>query len=108
MTGYLLLLLAILGELLGTNLLKAANGFTVFWPTIGSLLAYGACFYFLSLSLKTLNLSVAYALWAGLGILLTTIVAVLVWKEALSLPNILGIALIVIGVVVLNLSGLKH
>ncbi len=99
------MLLAIFGELLGTNLLKAANGFTVLWPTLESLLAYGACFYFLSLSLKSINLSVAYALWAGLGILLTTIVAVLVWKEALSLPNVIGIALIVIGVIVLNLSG---
>ncbi|MFD1486007.1 DMT family transporter [Lacticaseibacillus baoqingensis] len=106
--GYVFLIVAIFGELLGTNLLKAANGFTLLWPTLGSLAAYGACFYFLSLSLKTLNLSIAYALWAGLGILLTTIVAVLVWKESLSLANIVGIALIVIGVVVLNLSSTSH
>lgn len=106
--GYLFLLVAIFGELVGTNLLKAANGFTVLWPTLGSLAAYAACFYFLSLSLKTINLSVAYTLWAGLGILVTTFIAVLVWKEPLSLVDVVGIVLILIGVVVLNLAGANH
>lgn len=62
---YVFLLLAILGELVGTNLLKASNGFSSLWKTLGSLAAYGACFYFLDLTMKAINLNVAYALWAG-------------------------------------------
>lgn len=106
--GYVFLMMAIVGELIGTNLLKAANGFTVLWPTLGSLLAYLVCFYCLSLALKTINLSVAYALWAGLGVLLTTMIAVTVWKEPLNSASVLGIALIMAGVVVLNLYGSRH
>lgn len=97
--------MAILGELLGTNLLKASNGFSSLWETIGSLAAYGACFYFLALAMKTVNLNVAYALWAGLGIVLTSIVAVVLWKEPINLASILGIGLILGGVVILNLYG---
>ncbi|GEP24910.1 DMT family transporter [Lentilactobacillus diolivorans] len=106
--GYLYLVLAIVSELLGTNLLKASLGFTVLWAIIASLLAYGFSFFFLSLTLKSINLNIAYALWAGLGIILTTIVAVIYWKEPINFPSILGISLILIGVVVLNLYGTSH
>nr|WP_040470964.1 multidrug efflux SMR transporter [Lentilactobacillus kisonensis] len=106
--GYLFLTLAILGELVGTNLLKASVGFTVLWPTIGALGAYGACFYFLAIAMKSVNLNVAYALWAGLGIVLTTVIAVIVWKEPINFASLLGIGLIVLGVVVLNLYGASH
>ena len=106
--GYIFLGLAILGELLGTNLLKASNGFSSLWETVGSLVSYGASFYFLALALKTINLNVAYALWAGLGIVLTTVLAVVVWKESINLSSVLGIVLILSGVVVLNLYGPGH
>jgi small multidrug resistance pump len=106
--GYVFLLLAILGELVGTNLLKASNGFSSLWETLGSLAAYGASFYFLALAMKTINLNVAYALWAGLGIVLTTIVAVVFWKDPINLASILGIGLILGGVVILNLYGAGH
>ncbi|MCS9985342.1 QacE family quaternary ammonium compound efflux SMR transporter [Weissella paramesenteroides] len=106
--GYLYLALAILGELLGTNLLKASNGFSSLWETLGSLVSYGACFYFLALSMKTVNLNIAYALWAGLGIVLTTILSVVIWKEAINLSSILGIGFILVGVVILNLYGPGH
>ncbi len=106
--GYIFLGLAILGELLGTNLLKASNGFSSLWETVGSLVSYGASFYFLALSLKTINLNVAYALWAGLGIVLTAVLAVVVWKESINLSSVLGIVLILSGVVVLNLYGPGH
>ena len=58
--------------------------------------------------MKTINLSVAYALWAGLGIVLTTVLAVVVWKESINLSSVLGIVLILSGVVVLNLYGPGH
>ncbi len=103
--GYLFLAFAILGELLGTNLLKASNGFSSTWETMGSLASYFACFYLLA---KTVNLNVAYALWAGLGIVLTTILAVVIWKEPINLASILGIGLILLGVVILNLYGSGH
>ena len=106
--GYLYLVLAIVSELLGTNLLKASLGFTVLWATIASLLAYSFSFFFLSLTLKSINLNIAYALWAGFGIILTTIVAVIYWKEPINFPSILGISLILIGVIVLNLYGTSH
>jgi len=106
--GYIFLGLAILGELLGTNLLKASNGFSSLWETVGSLVSYDASFYFLALAMKTINLSVAYALWAGLGIVLTTVLAVVVWKESINLSSVLGIVLILSGVVILNLYGPGH
>jgi len=106
--GYIFLGLAILGELLGTNLLKASNGFSSLWETVGSLVSYRASFYFLALAMKTINLSVAYALWAGLGIVLTTVLAVVVWKESINLSSVLGIVLILSGVVILNLYGPGH
>ncbi|MCI1553641.1 MAG: multidrug efflux SMR transporter [Levilactobacillus sp.] len=106
--AYVYLGTAILGELIGTNLLKAAAGFTRFWPTIGALLAYGLCFFFLSLAMRQIDLNVAYAIWAGIGIVVTTVLAVLVWHEPLNLASLLGTALVILGVVILNLYGPSH
>lgn len=105
---YLYLSTAIVGELIGTNLLKAAAGFTRFWPSLGALVAYGLCFFFLSLAMKNIDLNVAYAIWAGVGIVITTALSFLLWHESLNLASILGIGLVVIGVVVLNLYGPSH
>ncbi|CAH1853275.1 DMT family transporter [Convivina intestini] len=100
--GYLLLALAIAGEIIATNLLKASAGFTRLWPSVGSMLTYGFCFYCFALSLKSVNLSIAYAVWAGLGIVITTLIAVFFWKEPINWPIIIGITLIVIGVVIVS------
>lgn len=102
---YLYLFLAIIGELTGTSLLKLSDGFTKLFPTLGSLVAYGLCFYFLSLSLKGVPLNIAYATWSGLGLVLMAILSVLLFKESLNLYSILGIILIVTGVLILNLFG---
>lgn len=75
--GYMYLSFAIVGELIGDNLLKASAGFTRPVYGISALLSYGICFYFFSLSLKTINLNIAYAVWAGIGILLTAVIAFL-------------------------------
>jgi len=108
MMGYIFLGLAIVGELLGTNFLKASNGFSILWASVAALASYGICFYFLALAMKSIDLSISYAIWSGVGIVLTTVIAVLIWKESINLATILGISLILIGVVILNLFGSGH
>ena len=103
--SYLYLALAIVGEIIGSSLLKASEGFSKLFPTIGVIIAFVVCFFFLSLSLKTIPLNTAYALSAGLGFVLTTIISVLIWKEKINMASIAGITLIVAGVVILNLFG---
>lgn len=102
MLGYIELTLAIVGEVIGTNFMKASNGFTKLLPTGVTIIAYLACFFFLAQSLKTVNLSVAYATWGGVGIILTTLVAVFYWHESVSVPELVGIVLIIIGVALCN------
>lgn len=106
--SYLYLALAIVGEIIGSSLLKASEGFSKLYPTIGVIIAFVGCFFFLSLSLKTISLNTAYALWAGLGLVLNTVISVLVWKEKLNMASIAGITLILVGVVILNLFGPGH
>lgn len=101
--GYLELAIAIIAEVVGTNFMKAADGFSKLIPTIATIISYIICFYAFSLCLKTINLSVAYATWGGVGIILTTIVAVMYWKQGINLPQVIGISLIVIGVAVTNI-----
>lgn len=74
--AYLFLALAIILETAGTVCMKLSDGFTKPLPVVGTCLAYIACFYFLSLSLKTIPLGIAYAVWAGLGIVLGNIISV--------------------------------
>ncbi|MFB3193257.1 DMT family transporter, partial [Staphylococcus pseudintermedius] len=76
--------------------------------TLGTLLSFGICFYFLSLTIKFLPLNITYATWAGLGLVLTTIISVIVFKENVNLISIISIGLIVIGVVLLNVFGESH
>lgn len=105
---YLYLIIAIATEIIGTSFLKTSEGFTKLWPTIGTLLSFGICFYFLSLTIKFLPLNVTYATWAGLGLVLTTVVSVIVFKENVNLISVISIGLIVIGVVLLNVFGTSH
>ena len=100
--SYVHLAIAIVAEVIGTNALKASEGFTKLMPSAISILGYGAAFYFLSLVLKEMPVGVAYAIWAGLGIVLTIIVAAVVFKQVPDKPAILGMALIIAGVVVIN------
>ncbi|QHA38668.1 EamA family transporter (plasmid) [Rossellomorea marisflavi] len=106
--SYLYLALAIIGELIGSSLLKASEGFSKLFPTIGVLVSFVICFFFLAISLKTIPLTTAYALWSGLGIVFTTIISVLIWKEKINMASIAGIVLILAGVVILNLFGPGH
>ncbi|MDA8985875.1 multidrug efflux SMR transporter [Luminiphilus sp.] len=101
--GYWYLAIAIVAEVLATSALKESQGFSKLLPTLLVMAGYGASFYFLSLVLQTIPIGVAYALWAGLGIVLITIVGAVVFGQKMDLAAILGIALIVCGVVVLRI-----
>lgn len=103
--SYLHLFIAILGELLGTNLLKLSDGFTKPIPTVSALLSYGVCFYFLSLTMRKIPLGVTYATWSAVGLVLTAFISVMIFKETLNVYNIIGLILIIIGVVMVNLLG---
>ena len=105
---YLYLFISIATEIIGTSFLKTSEGFTKLCPTLGTLLSFGICFYFLSLTIKFLPLNITYATWAGLGLVLTTIISVIVFKENVNLISIISIGLIVIGVVLLNVFGESH
>ena len=100
--AWLYLAIAILSEVSGTLALKASDGFSN--PVASSLcvIAYGIAFYFLSLVIKTIPVGIAYAVWSGAGIVLITSVAALWFREIPDTPALLGIALIIAGVIVIN------
>ena len=102
--GYWYLTIAIVAEVLATSALKESQGFSRLVPSlVVVVVGYGASFYFLSLVLQTIPIGVAYALWAGLGIVLITLVGAVVFGQKMDLAAILGVALIISGVVVLRL-----
>ncbi|WP_304651901.1 multidrug efflux SMR transporter [uncultured Ligilactobacillus sp.] len=106
--SYVYLATAIIGEFLGTTFLKMSDGFTKLSFSTLSLVAYGLCFFFLARSLDNLDLSLAYAVWSGVGIILATAISVFYFKESINLLTLLGIALILVGVVIVNLFGASH
>ena len=99
---YLYLAIAIVSEVVATTALKASESFTKPLPSLLVVAGYGVAFYFLSVCLMSINVGVAYAIWSGLGIVLVTAAAVL-YKQVPDGWAILGMALIVAGVLVLNL-----
>ncbi|MBM7642978.1 DMT family transporter [Streptococcus loxodontisalivarius] len=105
---YIYLALAILLEIIGTSLLKASQGFSKLALGIAALLTLCACFLIFSQVLKGINLGVAYAIWSGVGIVVTTILGIYLWKESTNLMTLFGIALILVGVVIVNLYGSGH
>lgn len=103
MQQWVFLSLAILSEVIGTSALKATEGFTRLWPSVIVVIAYLVSFFFLSLTLKTLPVGVAYAIWSGVGVALIALIGWVLFGQALDLAGILGLSLIVLGVIVLNL-----
>jgi small multidrug resistance pump len=101
--AYLYLAGAIVAEVIGTTALKASDGFTKFWPTVIVVIGYAIAFYLLSLVLKTIPTGVAYAIWSGVGVVLIALAAWLLQGQKLDAPALIGMALIVPGVVVMNL-----
>ncbi|WP_394788397.1 DMT family transporter [Rhodoferax sp.] len=100
---WLQLLLAIVFETIATTALKASDGFTRLWPSLLCVLGYSCSFYLLALALRMIPVGVAYAIWSGVGVVLISAVAVVLFKQRLDTAALVGIGLIVSGVVVLNL-----
>lgn len=101
--AFVYLALAIVAEVVATSALKATEGFTRLWPSLIVVVGYVLAFYMLSLVLRTIPVGVAYAIWAGMGIVLVALVGALVFGQRPDLPAVLGITLIIAGVVVIQL-----
>ena len=103
MAPYVALGLAIVAEVIATSALKASAGFTRLGPSAIVVLSYGTAFYCLSLTLQSLSVGVAYAIWSGLGIVLVTVAAYVLYRQSVDLPALIGMGLIVAGVAVIQL-----
>ena len=103
MNNWVYLGLAIVSEVLATASLKSTEGFTRLVPSIVVLVGYSAAFYFLSLTLDTIPIGVAYAVWSGVGVATITLVSFVLYDQKIDVAGLVGIGLIVAGVVVLRL-----
>lgn len=103
MSGYLFLGIAIAAEVIATTSMKALDGFNKPLPLVLVVVGYGVSLWLLSLVVKTIPIGIAYAVWAGLGIVLVSIAALFLYQQKLDLPAIIGMSLIVGGVVVIQL-----
>lgn len=100
---YLYLALAIISEVIATSLLKKTAGFTILTPSLIVIGGYALAFYFLSLTVDTIPVGVAYAIWSGVGIVLISLAGIILYQQFLDFPTLLGIGLIIVGVTVLNI-----
>ena len=99
----LIFFFAVVSEVTATTALKFSEGFTKLIPSLVVVAGYGLSFYLLSLSLKAIPIGTAYALWSGIGIVLTVIIGAVLWREQMDWARGIGIALIIIGILVINL-----
>ncbi|MBF7092965.1 multidrug efflux SMR transporter [Flavobacterium sp. ALJ2] len=102
MKNFLFLGIAIIFEIIATSALKKSEQFTQLLPSIITFIGYAGAFYFLSFAIRTIPVGVAYAIWSGVGIVLITIIGAVFFKQIPDLPAIIGLALIIIGVIVIN------
>ncbi|MEQ1816194.1 MAG: SMR family transporter [Nitrosomonas sp.] len=102
MQHWIYLAVAIISEVIATSFLKSAEGFTRFWPSLVVVVGYLLAFYLLSLTLKTIPIGVAYAIWSGIGIVLIALSGWLFLGQSLDTPAVIGLTLIVAGVIVIN------
>lgn len=100
---WIYLAIAIVAEVIATSCLKPSEGFTRLWPSVVVVTGYGLAFFFLSLTLRTLPVGVAYAVWSGVGIVLVATVGWLAFGQKLDTPAVFGMAMIIGGVAILNL-----
>ncbi|MEV7866052.1 multidrug efflux SMR transporter [Streptomyces sp. NPDC088124] len=104
-TGYGLLAVAIAAEVGATTAMKYSEGFTRLWPSVLTVAGYVVAFLLLAQTLKTLSIGTAYAIWAGAGTALVAAIGMVFLGESAGALKLLGIALVIAGVVVLNLGG---
>lgn len=100
--SYLFLAIAIISEVIATSALKASNGFTVLVPSLITIVGYVIALFFLSLTLKTIPVGIAYAIWSGAGIILISTVAWIMFKQQLDLAALIGLGLMIAGIIVIN------
>lgn len=100
---WLFLGIAIVAEVFASSMLKVSEGFIRLYPSIGVVIGYVLSFYLLGLALKGIPLSAAYAIWSGIGIVLTAIISVFFFNQKVDVGGVIGISLIMIGVIVLTL-----
>ena len=103
MNHWLTLTIAVISEVIATSALKATDNFTNWQPTVIVVIGYISAFYFLSLTLRTMPLGIAYALWCGFGIVLVAIIGWVVYRQSLDAAACIGIALIGAGALILSL-----
>ena len=96
------LLLAIVSEVVATSALRSSESFSRLWPSVLTVVGYGVAFYLLSLTLREMPVGIAYAIWSGVGIVLVSLAAVVLFGQKLDLPALIGMGLIVAGVIVIN------
>ena len=103
MNKWIYLTLAIFSEVLATASLKSTEGFTKLWPSVLVLVGYSAAFYFLSMTLDSIPIGVAYAIWSGVGVAAITLVSIFFLDQKIDTAGFIGIGLIVAGVIVLRI-----
>lgn len=107
---YAVLLAAIAFEVVGTSLLKQTEQFTRLWPTLFCLVCYAVAIYLLSVSVRTIPVGIAYAIWSGFGIVLVSAIGWVLFRQSLDLPAMIGLGFIIFGIVIVNVfsSSVTH
>ncbi|MDH1321630.1 SMR family transporter [Enterobacter bugandensis] len=100
---YIILAIAITAETLATTMMKASHGFTRLIPSVIVVLGYSISFYGLSQVVKVMNIGIAYAIWAGVGIFLVSVMSFLIYKQRLDIPALIGLACIAAGIIIIQL-----
>ncbi|CAM3987449.1 MULTISPECIES: DMT family transporter [Rahnella] len=100
---YLILAVSICAETLATSMMKASDGFTRLFPSIIVVVGYAISFYGLSQVVKVMNIGIAYAIWAGMGIFLVSTLSFFIYKQRLDIPALIGMACIAIGIMIIQL-----
>jgi small multidrug resistance pump len=99
---FITLIVAVIFETIGTTALQASQQFTKLGPSIIVVIAYAAAFYLLALTLKTMPVGIMYAIWSGSGIMLIAVIGWVVFRQTLDWPAVLGMALILAGIVIIQ------
>lgn len=101
---YVYLTIAIIAEVCGTSFMKLSDGFTKLYPSLIAIISYVIAFYFVALTLRTLPTGVTYAIWSGVGIVLIAAIAWIFQGQRVDPPALFGMAMIIVGVVIINVS----
>jgi small multidrug resistance pump len=102
MNHWLAITIAIIFEVMATTALKASNEFTRLLPSVLVVVGYATAFYFMTISMRVMPVGIMYAIWSGVGIILISVLGWVFYRQALDVPAVIGIGLIIAGVMVIN------